>query len=88
MNDYFVMIEAVDEAGNVVIADNEGLCYPFVTEAQTEYFTEIFATRPSDLENSILFTPREDGDGYTLCTEVLSDPAHTRFGRYRAYPIG
>lgn len=70
---YFVMIEAVDEAGNVVVVDNEGLCFPFETEARAEYYTEVFASRPSDLANSsILFSPRENGDGYTLCTEAIS----------------
>ena len=74
LNDYFVMIEAVDEAGNVVIADNEGLCYPFVTEAQTEYFTEIFATRPSDLRTPLSFLLRARTATAIPCARKRSRP--------------
>lgn len=73
VNEYFMAIEAADGAGNSVTADNGGACYEFITAETTEYFTQIFATEASDLGNStILFTPGESGEGYTICRDDIT----------------
>lgn len=74
LNEYYAAIEAVDGAGNSTVADNEGACFRFVTAETTEYFTQVFATGVPDLAKSTtLFTPREDGDGYTICHDAITE---------------
>lgn len=73
VNEYFMAIEAVDGAGNSALADNGGACFEFITAETTEYFTQVFATEASDLGSStILFSPRESGDGYTICHDAIT----------------
>jgi len=69
---YFVSIDASDDAGNDVVADNGGTCFTFATAESTEYYTQVFASQNPDLANStVRFTPREDG-GYSLCHDVIT----------------
>ena len=74
LNEYFAAIEAADGAGNSVVADNGGACFRFVTAETTAYFTQVFATQPPDLANStVLFAPRAEGDGYSLCRDAITE---------------
>ncbi len=75
---YFLEIEAVDQAGNVSVDDNAGVCYSFTTPEIPDYFTEEFS--PFDLQNTgLLFAPNGSVDYYGVCsfeTLVLpTDPA-------------
>ncbi len=74
---YFTLA-AEDEAGNVAVDDNDGVCHVFETLPQMDYFTEVFIA-DRDLENvSLLFTPNGSGDLYAVCLfpsgQVPTDP--------------
>ncbi len=75
---YYYELEAEDEAGNVTIDTNGGICYSFMTPEIPDYFTELFPT--FDLANSVIsFAPNGSIDFYSACrydTQVLpTDPA-------------
>jgi hypothetical protein len=77
---YFFEVRASDEAGNLTLADNGGLCYAFTTDDVSLYFTQEFLG-DNDLDGVMLaFHPVPGEDGYRLCRRVSgtsfpTDPA-------------
>jgi hypothetical protein len=70
---YYYAVEAQDEAGNVVIDDNNGLCYTFTTTDVPDFFTEWFQATGNDLDNTtLLFRPNGSIDYYLGCAEPIS----------------
>jgi hypothetical protein len=76
---YYFAAEGDDEAGNVGIEDNTGVCYSFTTPDVPDYFTEQFAFS-FDLDGrKLTFSPDGSGDYYAGCVEPIwslpTDPA-------------
>lgn len=76
---YRFVVDAVDEAGNLVTADNGGTCFGFTTLPARDYFTEEFIS-DNDLDGLTLqLTPDGSADGYGVCVSPIgalpSDPA-------------
>ncbi len=64
---YYLQIAAADQLGNTLTT---GGCIEFATEAQPDYFTEVF-TGDNDLDYlTLTFTPSAGLQGYTACTEA------------------
>ena len=77
---YFYVVDAVDEAGNMVTDDNGGACYTFTTPEVPDFFTELFDASDADLDNtSLLFVPNGSNDFYLACAtpivQLPVDPA-------------
>lgn len=77
---YYFVVDAVDEAGNMVTDDNGGACYSFTTPEVPDFFTELFDASDADLDNtSILFVPNGSNDFYLACAtpivQLPVDPA-------------
>ena len=75
---YFYVVDAVDEAGNAITADNGGVCFSFTTPEVPDFFTELF-TSGNDLDHlSLIFEPTLGSDRYRTCVESIdtlpSDP--------------
>ncbi|MFQ5463800.1 MAG: trypsin-like peptidase domain-containing protein [Phycisphaerae bacterium] len=68
---YFFSVEAVDEAGNVSLDDNGGLCHTFTTPDAIDFFTEQF-NGDNDLDGiMLLFTPDSSISSYSGCAESI-----------------
>jgi hypothetical protein len=76
---YYYHVEVTDEAGNLTVDDNGGLCYMFATPEIPDFFTQEYSG-PLDLENMRLwFMPNGTVDHYAACIEDIgalpTDPA-------------
>lgn len=70
---YYYTVEATDLAGNSTLVNNLGNCYSFTTDAQPDYFTELFSAADNDLDfKKITFTPDGSLDFYRACVEPVS----------------
>jgi len=64
---YYFVVEVTDEAGNLTIADNGGICFSVTTPERTTYFAEQFFAN-FDLSNTTLaFVPDGSVHFYTAC---------------------
>jgi hypothetical protein len=69
---YYYIVEAEDQAGNLIQDDNNGATYTFTTPEVPDFFTELF-TSGFDLANkSITFTPNGSVDFFAGCVEDIS----------------
>jgi hypothetical protein len=76
---YYFIVEAEDQAGNMVTDDNGGNCYLFTTPEVPDFFTELFASG-FDLDGlKLTFIPAGTNDFYDACVEEITalptDPA-------------
>lgn len=72
--DYFLVVDAVDEAGNWSTTDNSGACFTFRTADRQDYFTQLFGTGGFDLNGKVLtFTPTGTLHKYATCLSSIAD---------------
>jgi len=69
---YHFTIEARDEADNIVIDDNGGQCYTFVTPDIPRYFTELFEGDIDLQYRTFRFVPDGSGNYYAGCFYPIS----------------
>ncbi|MCH8334133.1 fibronectin type III domain-containing protein [Candidatus Sumerlaeota bacterium] len=69
---YFFTVEATDTVRNRTVEDNGRLCFSFTTDAEADFFTELFAFPPGTnaLQNlSLAFVPSASDSFYDPCRE-------------------
>ena len=76
---YYFKLVAEDEAGNMVVDDNNGMCYMFSTPDIPDFFTELFESGNDLADLTLLFVPNGTVDFYAGCAEEIdelpTDPA-------------
>ncbi|MCZ6836643.1 MAG: S8 family serine peptidase [Planctomycetota bacterium] len=70
---YYFELTMLDEAGNLGVDDQGGLCYTFKTDIVVNNFTELFDLDAFDLDRtSMLFIPTASVDFYNACQVPVS----------------
>ena len=79
---YFITVEAIDDAGNTGSDDNIGACYTFTTANRGVYYTQFFGDPPHDLNNStISLLPIDAHPFYAMCVRpATSYPTNPALG--------
>lgn len=80
---YHFRLEATDDAGNVAVDDNGGVCHTFITGDTVDFLTELFSDSDNDLMGAggvtFTFTPDGSSSHYavtrTLTAAFPTDPA-------------
>ncbi|MGE4607964.1 MAG: DUF4215 domain-containing protein, partial [Myxococcota bacterium] len=77
---YFYVVDATDEAGNMSTDDNGGACHSFSSASQEDYFTESFASGTLDVgDQSLTLVPDGSANAYAACrlsaTGFATDPS-------------
>ncbi|CAN5478530.1 hypothetical protein BH09SUM1_BH09SUM1_10110 [soil metagenome] len=70
---YYFVADVADAVGNPGTANNLGACYVFRTGAAADYISTLVTSGPDPILNqTLMFTPAENSDQYTVCRKAAS----------------